>query len=511
MAYEGPLTIGQPVTISGYVIDKDTLASIPGVIVTNGYDSVTTDDNGYFLLTYDYAENKSTLTFIAIGFESYKEDISKQTSSVLEFIHPFKLQSNTTLSVVNIVANKTNKFFINGFVVDENGKGIQRAIVKLEWFKKIPISIPSPSSLIPPLTPPPIPLNSTAITDNNGVFEFSSTSGWDLEKSSVTFSFPNYYEKVLSLADAYSTFIAPTGNTLYPLGRISLSPKSAPIVSDDEIITEIKRSAAATTPDDPGFVMRLLVATIKLFNAALDRLIPYLRTMLIAFAVKEALALAAKACPAPDKLNNIINSRNKIVSQINNLYNGLRILTQLTTTTTTLTTSLTAALNLYYIAPISATLLTAGTISFLDNQRQTIKEDIDRSNSAMKSAGLVISYCLAILTYILQLVNILDQAILFCSKKQQVEFASLNSEITNAINASENENIIKNNTTYKGFKLELKLDTTNNTAYPKRYAQALNAQNIPVLKTDSSFASDPQVLIDQLKFIIDSNPNLTAE
>ena len=60
------------------------------------------------------------------------------------------------------------------------------------------------------------------------------------------------------------------------------------------------------------------------------------------------------------------------------------------------------------------------------------------------------------------------------------------------------------------FKLEIKLDPTNNLSYPRRYAQALNLQGIPVLKTDSSFASDPQILINQLKFIIDSDPNLTA-
>ena len=51
----------------------------------------------------------------------------------------------------------------------------------------------------------------------------------------------------------------------------------------------------------------------------------------------------------------------------------------------------------------------------------------------------------------------------------------------------------------------------NQIKYPRRFAQALNKQGVPVLKTESSFASNPQVLIDQLKFIIDSNPNLTAE
>ena len=64
---------------------------------------------------------------------------------------------------------------------------------------------------------------------------------------------------------------------------------------------------------------------------------------------------------------------------------------------------------------------------------------------------------------------------------------------------------------YKGFTLEIKLDEANISKYPKRFAQALNRQGVPVLKTESSFASDPQVLLNELKFIIDSNPNLSAE
>ena len=64
--------------------------------------------------------------------------------------------------------------------------------------------------------------------------------------------------------------------------------------------------------------------------------------------------------------------------------------------------------------------------------------------------------------------------------------------------------------TYKGFTLELVLDPLSSSKYPKRYAQALTRTGVPVLKTDSSFASDPQILLDQLKFIIDSNPDLNA-
>ena len=59
--------------------------------------------------------------------------------------------------------------------------------------------------------------------------------------------------------------------------------------------------------------------------------------------------------------------------------------------------------------------------------------------------------------------------------------------------------------------LKTKINEKNTSKAIQRYAQAVTLQGVPVLKTEPSFASDPQVLIDQLKFIIDSNPNLTAE
>jgi hypothetical protein len=543
-------TEGKPVRVSGYVYDENN-KPIFGVTISNAYDSTTTNDAGYFLLAYNYQENKGTLTFYSVGFESQTKDISKEVEFLkddpiinIEFIRNFILKSNATINTVELVFIKDNKFFINGFVVDESGKAIDGAVVKLEYFKPIPIpelstlNIPLPA--LPALLPiPPTPLHKTVITDRNGIFEFGNSNNWNLDKASLTINFPEYNEKVVDLTNAYSEDVYLYNNRnnpdpnqarifdvgrIYPTGRINLSPKTTPIVAEEEIKTKIKRSAVDDT-SDIGFMQRLLIATIKIFNAALDRLIPYLTNMLLAFgpalanaALQEAKAAAVKLCPSTDKLSSLIIARNSLVDQINVLYNGVKVLNQLSSTTSTLINGLTAALNLYYIAPypsigipaLGLPPLTAGTISFIDNARQTLKEDLDKSNGILKSVGIVVAYCLGILAYILTILNVLDQIILACAKEKQVNFATLNPEITSAINTSINDNIIQNNTTYKGFKLELKLDTINNTAYPKRYAQALNVQGVAVLKTDSSFASNPQVLIDQLKFIIDSNPNLTA-
>lgn len=65
-------------------------------------------------------------------------------------------------------------------------------------------------------------------------------------------------------------------------------------------------------------------------------------------------------------------------------------------------------------------------------------------------------------------------------------------------------NVVTSGNAFRGFTFEIKFDPKSNNKYPKRFAQAVDVRGIPVLKSDSSFASDPQVLIDQLKFIIES-------
>jgi hypothetical protein len=111
---------------------------------------------------------------------------------------------------------------------------------------------------------------------------------------------------------------------------------------------------------------------------------------------------------------------------------------------------------------------------------------------------------------IIQILNQLDTLLAQCAVDQDMDLEQLNNEINSLSNATVTATQSENNT-YKGFRLEVKINEKNTSKFIQRFAQASNKQGVPVLKTEPSFASDPAVLIDQLKFIIDSNPNITAE
>jgi hypothetical protein len=262
-------------------------------------------------------------------------------------------------------------------------------------------------------------------------------------------------------------------------------------------------------------------------------LIPFVLTMLAAFgatalqAIVKNLPLSPEQlkslinCPSSAKINNLIKKRNSLVKQLNNIYNIINVLTKTLAITTTVITALqigiTLAKSIPYpsvgIPPLGLPPLTAG-------QQVKLSDALNALQDALRKAGIVVSILTLslgsfgiLLGKIINLLNSLDMLLQHCAEDQNMDFEKLNEEI----NALANPTIEaiqtpeSNVNTYKGFKIEVVINEQNTSKYIQRYAQALTPQGVPVLKTEPSFASDPSVLVSQLKFIIDSNPNITAE
>jgi hypothetical protein len=204
------------------------------------------------------------------------------------------------------------------------------------------------------------------------------------------------------------------------------------------------------------------------------------------------------------------------------MYNTINILNKTSSTTNTIITAAQAGITIIKAIPYPATgippiglpPLTTGVIEITGEVVDILSTSLKRSSMVVNSLTLTAATFGVLLGSVLSLLNTLDVLIQQCVQDQNIPFTTINDELNLLVNQStgiSNSAVIAVDKAYKGFTLEIKLDETNTTQYKKRYAQALSKQGVPVLKTESSFASDPQVLVDQLKFIIDSNPNLTAE
>jgi hypothetical protein len=222
-------------------------------------------------------------------------------------------------------------------------------------------------------------------------------------------------------------------------------------------------------------------------------------------------------CPSSSKIQSIIRQRNALVTQINGIYKTTSTLTTFLGITNTIATTLQLGIQLAKSNPYPATgfpptfpPLTSGIQTTIASYVAKLENELKVLDKNIGSINITVGSFSILLGTILKFLSILDVILQFCAQDQNMDFETINDEInalanpTVAITQSENN-------TYKGFTLGVKIDEKNKSKYIRRYAVAQNKQGVDVLKTDSSFASDPAVLISQLKFIIDSNPSVTAE
>ena len=245
------------------------------------------------------------------------------------------------------------------------------------------------------------------------------------------------------------------------------------------------------------------------------RLIPFIIGLLSAFgtsvisAIQSGISLEDLknliSCPSSAEINRLLQQRNKLVNQINGIYNIIKGLTTLNTLQGKILIAVTVGINAIALIPPGTTpgssIIAYGVLSKTLEKTQTVDNTITLS---LASFGVFLGL-------IIKLLNNLDFLLQTCAQNNDMDFEQINDEI----NALANPTIVAtqndNTNTYKGFTLGVKIDETNESRYIRRYAVAQNKQGVDILRTESSFASDPAVLISQLKFIIDSNPSITAE
>jgi hypothetical protein len=260
-------------------------------------------------------------------------------------------------------------------------------------------------------------------------------------------------------------------------------------------------------------------------------LIPFVLTLLASFGTSAVQAIANKNpitpdqlkrlinCPSSAKISDIIRKRNSIVRQLNNIYKIINILTKTLGITNIAITALTIGVQLAKAIPYPATgvpplglpPVTVGLQNTASDALQKLQDLLRAANVTVSILTLTVGSFGIFLGKMIELLNSLDMMLQQCAEDQNMDLEEINNEINALANSTISQTQTPEGNIYRGFKLEVVVNEKNTSKYIQRYAQALTTQGVPVLKTEPSFASDPNVLISQLKFIIDSNPNLTAE
>jgi len=243
--------------------------------------------------------------------------------------------------------------------------------------------------------------------------------------------------------------------------------------------------------------------------------------------ISRNLLLIKPKCPPDDVLSDIIKIRNSLTRQLNNnnkvLLNVQKSISIFNKAITTFQQAKIALLAALAAAPAPAAVLTSGIISAAQDAKQLALDKFD--NQILKVKAKIeplekkLLNLLLVLDKILLILALLDAFIQLCAQDNNIPLEQVSQDIINATQeAGLNGNGIVSGTgeiapgvpnNYKGFTLEISEEQTDDK-YKRRFAQAKNIQGIVVLKGAPSFSSNAQILIDEIKFLIDLN-NLRAD
>ena len=234
--------------------------------------------------------------------------------------------------------------------------------------------------------------------------------------------------------------------------------------------------------------------------------------------------LAAEACADQATIDKIIQQRNLIVNQLNKIVKTLTIITVSLTIAITFFDLLKLAIKGIDLAKIAAyvaagtfpALLPAlpSTLQQLDLAKIKLQTDeegnakIAKYKAIIGGAALVSSIIGGFVLIAIGLLNSIDIFLQKCAPNQSNELVPISKETQDIAKVQAQATTTQNQTTYKGFIIEIELVPYTSTT-TRRRAIGKNQDGIILIQTELSFTTNDQTLIDELKLIIDRD-NLKA-
>jgi len=229
-----------------------------------------------------------------------------------------------------------------------------------------------------------------------------------------------------------------------------------------------------------------------------------------------------QSCLPEPELNIIIAKRDNIVNILNSIGN---ILDSLSSSLTSLANFLDLTITLLQVLKSSkfATSLASkfipivpgavtSTLSDLGDAIRDITFDKEGNSKLKDSSNIINASALSVavvnnyITILVTNIQLLDKYLQGCTNKNLTPISNTISEVTRiTLEASQTSN----QSTYKGFVIEIE-EVPFNDKINRIRAIALNKYGIKMAESELSFSTNPQTLINELKFIIDRD-NLKAD
>ena len=264
----------------------------------------------------------------------------------------------------------------------------------------------------------------------------------------------------------------------------------------------------------------------QLNNVVKTKLIPLAVELLIVFGITKLSQKNQKTCPTPEQLGEVVNKRNNVTRQLNQIYKSFATNVALQGAFfafATLARSVSRQLDKIPLPQAVGTppakdfggLIFAQLYSStgkLQRLKDLIEALEDQNKELSRAILLNLAYLAAGSIVVVSLLKLIDDLSQECAEEGGVTLEdqlAINEDLLDLAEEQEEDgNPVIN--TINGFTLSVETDDKNPVGTLKRrFAVAKNAKGITLLKGEPSFSSNDQILIDELVFYIQQN-NLKA-
>jgi hypothetical protein len=216
-------------------------------------------------------------------------------------------------------------------------------------------------------------------------------------------------------------------------------------------------------------------------------------------------------CPPKAELANIISKKNKLVHQLNNSLNTIKIASQSIKISEGVITGFEVAYQVLKVLPTPTAVAGVGIPISIINTVQDIKTFLSNNIDKIKKGNIGLSSILDILINVLEQVisflTLLDKITQFCSGGDVTQ-TQISTELT-ALTRQQSNQLSPVVTNVNGFDMGVETEITGQPL-KRRRAIARNKGGVVILQGEWSYSSIDQILIDELVFYIQQN-NLKAD
>jgi len=229
-------------------------------------------------------------------------------------------------------------------------------------------------------------------------------------------------------------------------------------------------------------------------------------------------------CLIGTELQKILNIRNQLINKLNTTSNSIKTLSSTLNPLTTVVNTTEKTLQTVHTTRIAANITLAAfpgglagapgiipsSINIAKDLEEFLTPQITTAKGTITSIKNALDFINNILVKLIRLLSSIDNYLAGCGVTEGL--VPLNGDLQSLNNAAlvaSQIQITPNSNTYQGFTLEI-VEVPYSPTVNRKKAVAKNRNGIILLQTPLSFTTTPQVLINEIKLIIDSN-NLKAD